>query len=158
MKRTALAMLALAAGLSACEPPPPAFRLVSLKIPPLAPNEYVDRFELATLGVEIVAVCRVPFGWVLTAGADSSVTGAVIGQASVGAAAVSPANGNLEAMRGLVLVKVDAGGADRRPPFVGKAVIATYGDEGAERIAPLGPDQLTMTPAYRCPPPRKDRG
>lgn len=157
MKRTALAALVLAAALSACEPAPPQYRLLSLEALPMGANEYADRFEIETFGVEIVAVCRVPFGWEMSAGNDSSVTGAIVGQALVGVAAVSPANGNLDALDGLVLVKVGERQAGQPPPFTGKAVIAVYGDDRAERTAPLTQAQLRLKPAYRCPPIPKAR-
>jgi len=158
MKRTALAILVLAAGLGACEPPPPRYQLLSLEALPLGQNEYLDRFEIETFGVEIVAVCRVPFGWEMAAGNDSSVTGAVTGQALVGVAGVSPANGNLDTLGGLVLVKVGERDAGQPPPFAGRAVIAAYGDDEAERTAPLGQAQLRLKPAYRCPPIREAKG
>ncbi|PVM86809.1 hypothetical protein DDF62_17295 [Caulobacter radicis] len=152
-----MATLILAAALSACEPAPPPYHLLSLGALPLGANDYADRFDIETFGVEIVAVCRVPFGWVVSAGNDSSVTGTIVGQASVGAAAVSPANGDLDALGGLMLVKVGERQPGQPPPFAGQATIGTYGDDEAERTVPLTQAQLRLKPAYRCPPIPKAR-
>lgn len=154
-------LLAAIAGLtciSAAPPPDGQWVLLSIAPPPLAPNEFMSGFEIETVGVEIGAVCHLPYGWRLTAGKDDSVTGLLSAEAGLGVTYVSPANNNYDRLQNLFLIKVeDYSEAPRRnlpPTFVATATVGRYGPDGQERTVALKPENLSMTPAAGCPAPQ----
>ena len=155
-RRVALALFAMAASSGAAAATAPPVRLLSIRVPVLGPGEYVDAFSIGTVGIGILSACHVPFGWQVTAGNDSSVGGALDGQASVTPAAVSRANRNTGQFGGMVLVRLDQppDARDGLPPrLTGTLTVLRYGDEKYERKLRLRPQDIVLAPATRCPPP-----
>jgi len=131
--------------------------LLSIGPIPLGPKQYVASFDIDTQGVDILAVCHIPFGWKVTAGIDDAVTGRLKGRAGLGPSFVSATSHNLSQLDGLFLISVEKrrtqldGGLP--PTFLGHVGIGRYGrDLGLYRV-PIPPASIRLTPAERCPPP-----
>lgn len=154
-----LAGLAVAAALlSGCSRAQAAdAQLLSLTPPPLAVGEYVDGFTVRTQGVEILAVCHIPFGWKTTAGIEDSVTGELSGEAGLGPSFLSARSANLGQLDGLFLVRIQPGQGDEGlpPTFDASMTVGRYGDEAADRTVALDASKVILAPAAQCPPPRR---
>ena len=151
----ALAVWAACASASASET-----RLLSI-VAPLRPGpggDYVASFDIATWDVVVLAVCHFPEGWMLTAGQGLDPGGRLSGRAGGGAAALGAAT--LDRLRSLFLVAVDdisfaptgdCRSACRPATFAGTAEIGRYGQDTRMRRLRLGPANLVLAPATRCP-------
>ena len=82
---TGLACVALIHPVPACARPSELLSLTGL---PVAQGEDVSGFELQTWTVQVLAVCRLPLGWTVTAGNDGDPGGVLLGSANIGAAFV----------------------------------------------------------------------
>lgn len=134
--------------LLAAEPPAQTSQLLSLSVP-MARDERIDAFEVETAGVEILAVCRFPALWTLSAGANSSVTGTLSGQAGYGAAML--ATDDAASLANLFLVRVHARREGMPPSFNGIATVVTSGTQPRERLVPITAREVLLTPAAECP-------
>ena len=147
------ALLSLAASPACAQPA----SLLSLGGIVLKPNEYVSEFDVRTWGLTILAVCRIPRGWRITAGTDGSFGGSLAGQAGVGAAALGQRD--LGRLQGMFLVRGPIGGRHDRPQgdrpatFAGTVTIGTYGVDAPGRRGDLDASRITLAPAARCPAP-----
>jgi hypothetical protein len=136
----------------------PRTYLVSIVGIPLAPDESVQAFAFATGGVTFDAVCHIPGGWRIRAGASLTPNGVLEGDGSQGVTWFR--SGSPPALRSLVLVTL-YGPVQRRDirsrdgsslipaTFGGYATITT--DDG-ERTMPLSHRNIRLMPARRCPP------
>ena len=161
MLKAALCVLALAASVSSAAARPRTF-LASIADVSLGPNEYVDAFSIDTWGVTILAACRIPPGWTLTAGSGADPSGKIAGEASLGVTFLS--RPYLRYLDAIVLLRLDGPVRkqalhlkDREYPatFEGSADIGTYGLDERTRKQPLTFRNVRLTPAVRCPPPRR---
>ena len=138
--------------------------LLSLSGMPLSEGEYVSAFELQTWTVTVLAVCRLPVGWTVTAGNGGDPGGVLSGSANIGAAFVpwsQPA-----ALASMFLVRVgqyrakavdDANGGRIPATFAGTATIGRYGQDG-ERHITLSARNVRHRAAAQCPaPPHRPR-
>ena len=82
-------MTLIAASLLALASPaqfnPPRTYLASLTAIPMDRRSRIDTFSFDTFGVVFKAVCRIPSGWRIRAGANATLDGVFEGQASQGA-------------------------------------------------------------------------
>jgi hypothetical protein len=131
-------------------PPSPPMQLVSLTVP-MSPEERIDAFEVVTTGVDILAVCRMPAMWTLSAGENSSVTGTLAGQSGYGAARLGPADH--ASLAHLFLVRVHPRRAGMPPNFDGTTTLVTPGLQPRERVARISGNELRLTQAAHCPAP-----
>jgi hypothetical protein len=129
-------------------PPPPPTQLVSL-IVPMARGERIDAFEIETTGVEILAVCRMPAMWTLSAGANSSVMGRLAGQSGYGTTMLAPGDG----LADLFLVRVHRLPDEMPPNFAGTATLVTSGPQPRQRAVRISGDEVRLTSAAHCPDP-----
>lgn len=127
-----------------------SMQLLSLSVP-MSPGERIDAFEIGTISVDIVAICRLPAMWTLSAGANSSVAGVLTGQAGYGAATFGPED--VDGLADLFLVRMHASPAGV-PNFSGTATLVTAGPLPRERIVRITGEELRSAPAEQCPPPR----
>jgi hypothetical protein len=120
-------------------------------------REYVESFEIATWGVEILAVCRIPPGWRVTAGNSAAPDGIIAGEATHGVTFLDASR--VSALEGIVLVRL-AGAVQREAravehgtvpaTFAGRASVGSYaGAEGRE--VPLTYANVRLTRAAGCP-------
>jgi hypothetical protein len=130
--------------------------ILSIRDIRLAADEYIDAFAIRTQGVEILAACRVPFGWHVSLGDYDAVEGDLKGQAGVGASFIN--NGDLDRLNGLFLVRVedfaDKWNGSLPPTYRLSVHIGRYGhsgDQGRRLSLPL--KNLDRVPARACPPP-----
>jgi len=135
--------------------------LLSLQVP-LKPGEYVEAFKIDTQGVEIIAVCHIPFGWKTTAGIGDSIIGELSGQAGLGPSFVSPGNHNSRELLKMFLVRVSRYTTARHggvpPTFQATATIGRYGSAAESPPVRLTPSDIIRTRAKRCPPPNDSAG
>lgn len=155
-RRIAVGIALVMVATGATKPPDPPTQLVSLKLPPLRSDEYVDSFDIKTQGVEILSVCHIPHGWKVTAGIDDSVTGGMRGEAGLGVSFVSGKSGNLSQLKGLFLIRVINEVAkwdgSLPPTFQVSITIGRYGQDTRVRSRRLTAQNLVRTPAKTCPP------
>ena len=149
----ALIGLALAASLT--ESDPPRTYLASIELP-VGPDESVSEFRLDTAWVQFEAICHIPDGWFIEAGADATLKGFLKGEGSHGATWLDKKG--LEKLQSLVLItmwgpvqKQDEGLA-LPATFKGYAIIG----DGEER-RPLSYRNIKLTPATECPSWRKEK-
>jgi hypothetical protein len=129
----------------------PQTYLLSVVDVPLKADESIEKFTFATWGVDVKAVCRVPGGWRITAGRDSTPDGEISGQGSTGTTwywEPSPRQ-----LKNFVLVTLygpvqhqATGGVPAT--FKGKAVISHMDDE--HKVA-LSYKNIRLVRASRCP-------
>jgi len=128
--------------------------LASMTVP-LGPDERLRGFAFETWGVQFKAVCRIPSGWRIKAGASATPDGTLEGTASHGATFLGRARlGELDA---LVLVTLSgpmreaARVANGEVPatFAGQAIIDDDSEDG--RRVPIGVANIGLRPAARCP-------
>jgi hypothetical protein len=124
----------------------------------LPENGYVNEFNIETWGVEVLAVCRLPEGWTITAGKSADPSGILKGEASLGVTFLN--QHRIGELRGLFLVHLESYQAEERvepnvvypATFKGTISVGTYGggDIGGREIR-IAPTNLLRTPAARCP-------
>jgi hypothetical protein len=128
--------------------------ILSIRNIPLAADEYIDAFAIRTQGVEILAACRVPFGWHVSLGDYDAVEGDLKGEAGLGASFIN--HGDLDRLNGLFLVRVDDftdKWAGSLPPTYRLSVhVGRYGSGGKGRRLSLPLKNLDRAPARGCPP------
>jgi hypothetical protein len=156
-------LLAATAALAPCAPARAGegqAYLLSIAEIALAPREYVDRFSIDTWEVEILAICRLPPGWTITAGKDATPTGSIGGEASHGVTFLDAAR--LSELQDMALIALD-GPVDWQPhgtipaTFAGHAEVGIYGtgDDLPRRRIAFTAANLRLTPAAGCPTPRR---
>jgi hypothetical protein len=158
--RRALALTALL--LTAAKPVdhPRTYLLSIVDLPVGAVTPRLTDFHIDTWGVNIKAVCRLPFGWRIDAGSYASPDGLIAGQSSVG---VTWLNRSQLANEGpLLLVMLDGpiqirtlydkdGNGEHPATFSGKATIEDFNDDKG-KIIPLTHANIHLHPARACPP------
>jgi hypothetical protein len=123
----------------------------------LAPNESLREFAIDTWGIQYEAVCHIPLGWRVEAGASATLDGVTKGEGSHGATWLN--RESLNELQDVVLITMfapvqqddrrDKSGAVIIPAtFKGKAVVET-GD--GERQVALSHRNVRLTPAVGCP-------
>ncbi|HEX8668833.1 MAG TPA: hypothetical protein VF727_10735 [Allosphingosinicella sp.] len=122
----------------------------------LRPHERVERFAIATWGVDYLALCSMPGDWEMQAG-SSGPGGRLAGQASHGTSYI----GNLEALRNLALVRLTGRVQERDNAVPGGLIPATFsgslgvsGGTTEARTLKLDHRRVRLTPATQCPAPR----
>jgi hypothetical protein len=123
----------------------------------LPEGSYVAGFNVDTWGVEVLAVCRFPFGWTLTAGKSADPSGTLKGEASLGVTLLN--RRSISELRNLFLVDIDGYQAETRfegnteypATFIGTITVGKYGDDSDPRAFPLSSTNFVRTAATRCP-------
>ena len=136
-----------AAPAAAPQPAAQPTELISLAWRPANANQNLQAFDLEVSGLDVLAVCHVPPGWMINAtGAGKGVT-ELKGQATVGAAYVSL--DDMQDIAGLFLVRV-------RPnePLAVRGGITTGTYDGDQTEIRATPALLRRDAADRCPPPK----
>ena len=124
---------------------------------PVKDTVSVKAFTFDTWGVEFNSVCRVPGGWRIKAGSSATPDGELAGEGSQGATWFNQRSP--DELHAFVLVTLytpvqrndvtTAGGSGLIPAtFKGVATVET--DDGDKRV-PLTFQNITLTPATRCP-------
>jgi hypothetical protein len=156
MKASMLPAIALTWVLAALPAHSATTQLLSLGLLPIKAGQYVSDFVIDTQGVDILAVCHVPFGWKITAGIDDAVTGSLQGHAGLGVSFIH--DSNRAELDGLFLVRVykftTRWDGSMPPTFLGRFNVGRYGDDGASRRVKMTPANIKLAGADRCPPPR----
>ena len=149
--------IACAIMLGGASPPPAPFQLLSIKLPELGPDEYIDAFSIDTQSVGVVSVCQIPFGWKVTAGIDDSVTGELSGQAGLGVTFINAQSRYSGEIKDIFLVDIPAYTSKWNrtlpPTFIVKLTIGRYRSPDFNRTIDLDAANIIRTPAARCPDP-----
>ena len=166
-----LVVLCIGIGLTALVGTAPAGRadlaettyLASIGNIAIGPNQYVDGFHIDTWGVDILAVCQVPWGWRVTAGRNGSADGVLSGKGSLGVTWLNPST--LTKLTDLALIRIsgpvqprkvtDKAGNQQPATFEGYASVGVYGSDADEREIALDSRNVRLRPASRCPPPNR---
>ena len=136
-----------------------ADQLLSIEGLALDSQSNVSGFAIDTWDIRVLAVCRIPFGWIMTAGRELSATGHLSGQASGFMLNLSTAQ--LGELTDLFLIKdpdLSRLKSPTEPPmFAGTITIDRYrgpneADDG-ERTIPPTQANITLKPAAACPKP-----
>jgi hypothetical protein len=125
----------------------------------LRAGEYVDGFRIETWGVDILAVCRIPPGWRVTAGRSAAPDGVFAGEATHGVTAIGAAH--LSALGNIVLVRLHGAVQREAMPveggtvpatFAGRVSIGSHRPEGGREVR-LTHANVRLMRAAACPPP-----
>jgi hypothetical protein len=131
------------------EPAAAGTELLSIRLPQ-AKNQYINGFKVDTWGVEILAVCRIPVGWRITAGHYENSAGILSGEAKDGLSQPIA-----KAFTNLFLVEVHSYRARKEgsqpASFAGSVHVGPFGDTPAPHDVPLEASAFSRTPAQRCP-------
>lgn len=122
-----------------------AAQLLSIRGLDFAANEYVDAFEIRTRNVNVIAVCRIPTGWEVSAQNDQG--GPLRGGAGRGVAGLDRSRTN--ELSGLFLL------ADPNPSagpvkLDGVIWVRTYGTADVREL-PLQSSNYVLETVERCP-------
>jgi hypothetical protein len=138
--------------------------LLSIKGPSLQNGQYVDKFEIDTWGVDILAVCKIPNHWIITAGDAYDLGGTLSGQSQGGTANIREFD--LNHLNNLFLIVInDYQKFPRGNPntayfpatFSGSVEIGTFAhNRDKMQQLPLKPDDFVWVPARQCPAPADD--
>lgn len=155
--RLGLICLAVAAWTSAA----PATQLLSIKMPERNPDSYVSGFQIRTWGINILAICKLPVGWMVTAGRELNPGGQIVGSASGFMT-------NLDAkqfgkLRDFVLIDDMEPPHERSPtePAAFSGVFIRVGEYSKsathrDRRIRLKRSDIVLKPATQCPAPTSD--
>ncbi len=152
--RAAIARAGLAAFILLASPRPSGASeraLLSFVGLPVAVGDYVSGFHVRTSNVQVLAVCQIPDGWMITAASQVGSSGALNGHADLGVAFVQgrhPAE-----FKGLFLIDLDPPRPSTGAPFEGSISVGRYGVDAKETEVPLKAASYRLTPARRCPTP-----
>jgi hypothetical protein len=144
----------------ATTPKPGNTYLMSLTGLKVGRDEAIDQFKIDTWGVEVLSVCKIPYGWQISAGKSADPSGLLSGQASLGITFINQKL--LPSLKDLFLVKIE-GKLDRRTvkfsngerpaTFAGTAGVWTYGsDDDGDKKRLFTYRALKFRAARRCPP------
>lgn len=135
-------------------------QLLSLTNLAVPTNGYIAAFQLETWRVRVLAVCRIPAGWTMTAENAATPDGLLSGHASHGAASLG--RDQLDRLENLVMVVVDGYRArdqvtsltgPRTPAsFKGVIHVGVYGSDVIPVAVPVEPDSIGLRDADACPP------
>ena len=128
--------------------------LLSIVALPVLPGQYVSGFQIHTTNVEVLAVCKIPDGWSITAASQGGPNGALEGQGVLGVAFVD--GRNPDAFKGLFLIDTGRpakGASAIGRMFEGSVTVGRYGADGKDAALALKPGSYRLLPATRCPTP-----
>jgi hypothetical protein len=135
--------------------------LLSIKGPSLQEGQYVDKFEIDTWDVDILAVCKIPNHWIITAGDAYDLGGTLSGQSQGGTANLREFD--LNRLNDLFLIVINEyqkfprgnPNTDYFPAtFSGSVEIGTFAYNGDKmQQVPLKPEDFLWAPAQKCPAP-----
>jgi len=144
-----------------CFAPPAAHgkQLLSFREFPLAPDDSIDQFKIETLGIRVVSVCNIPWGWSIITRSRANEFGYIEGTASNGITRID--RDHLGLLDDLFLIE-DAGqirdttSADGNVPksFDGQIFIVGRDDEEG-KPHPMQPRNYVLRHASACPPRRR---
>jgi hypothetical protein len=147
----------LAAAVAAAPPrEEPKTFLASLTVP-LRKGERLSGFRIDTWGVEFLALCRFPSGWIMRAGRSATPDGVFEGNGTLGATFLDSDS----ELRNLALIRLSGPvqleaiverNGQIPATFAGNALLDTP-DEDEPRRAKLTYANLLLRPADRCPSP-----
>ena len=134
--------------------------LLSIRGITLPEHGYVKAFRIETWGVTVLAVCRLPPGWTITAGKSADPSGILAGEASLGSTYLN--SQKPDQLHQLFLIEVsdyrerelaipNVPGGVFPATFSGKLIIGTYGNHDDAHEVPIAPANLFREPATRCP-------
>ncbi|HEX8126278.1 MAG TPA: hypothetical protein VF548_11910 [Allosphingosinicella sp.] len=126
--------------------------LLSIADVPIAGEQRVTGFKLASWGVDWVALCAIPTGWRLRAGRNATPEGLFEGESTHGVTWL----GSLEPLRSVALVRVHGTVRWRDRRFPGGREPATLAGTlslSGGREVRLGESNLRLAAARTCPPP-----
>jgi hypothetical protein len=134
--------------------------LLSIRGITLPEHGYVEAFRIDTWSVRVLAVCRLPPGWTITAGKSADPSGILAGEASLGSTYLN--NKNLDQLHQLFLIEVsdyrerelpmpNVPGGVHPATFSGKLVVGTYGTHDDAHEVSITPANLLREPATHCP-------
>lgn len=123
----------------------------------IASDEYVEEFSIDTWGVRLLAVCRIPPGWTITAGGSAAQDGIMSGGGNHNVTFLDRAR--LDQLHGLVLLRlsgpirmeeVRSSSAIVPATFSGMVRVGTYGSDKSRELR-LDHTNVSLTPAIACP-------
>jgi hypothetical protein len=130
--------------------------LLSLALP-LGPGDRSDGFRVATWGVDMLAICRIPPGWRIRAGRSANPEGVIEGEATHGVTWIA----DTARLEGLALVRLhgpvqarDRREGDALHPATFKCDVRLITAAGKGRKRAIGADEVRLAPAAACPAPR----
>jgi hypothetical protein len=135
-------------------------QLLSFRNLAVPENGYVASFQFETWRVRVLAVCRIPAGWTITAENTATPAGFLSGHGSHGAAFVG--RDQLDRLDNLVMIVVDeyrtrdeaiSSTGERIPAsFKGVIHVGVYGSDANPSPVALEPDSIMLREAGACPP------
>jgi hypothetical protein len=155
-ERLLVAAISIAALLWAA--PAPAMQLVSIKTPGLKSDSFISGFKIETWDIYIRAICKIPVGWIITAGKDISLLGKIDGSAS-GFMTNLNFRQVVESHELDDLFLIDDPEPHARPrteppPFVGSITLGDYSKLPRRELkVRLSDSDIVLRPAAECPVP-----
>jgi len=137
-------------------------QLLSISELEMHPNTYISGFEIETWNIRVRAVCKIPLGWIITAGRDISPLGKLIGSASGFMANLDIKQISEDHDLDDLFLIDDLSRAPRSPTepptFVGKIIAGEFfkGRPARDRIIKLKESNVVLTSATECPRPASD--
>ena len=134
-----------------------AMKLVSIQGLNIGKTEYVAAFEIETWAIQIRAVCRLPIGWMVTAGRELNPGGRISGKASGFMTNLNYKQA--EELKDLFLIDdpdFDHHPSPSEPPiFRGSITIGSYdsSSRAKERVIPLKVGSIVLRDAAQCAAP-----
>jgi hypothetical protein len=128
--------------------------LLSIVDLPISSGQYVSGFQIHTTNVDVLAVCKIPDGWSITAASQGGPNGELDGQGVLGVAFVE--GRNPAAFKGLFLIDTGRpakGASAIGRMFDGSVTVGRYGADGKDATVALKPGAYRLTAATRCPTP-----
>lgn len=111
-------------------------------------GEVLSRFRLEIANASVVAVCRIPRGWSISAADIGNGNSAVSGEAVPGAAPLRAATGPV--LEEVFLI--DQPEPNAHPArFQGSATVGAQGSTQPPQERPLDGGNIALAPAERCP-------
>lgn len=128
-------------------------------------KEFVEAFHIKTWDVELLAVCKVPNGWIIGGGQSIDSSGELYGGAGGGVAALGKTHLRALEMLFLVSLPEDIQSKSKNTKFggiipatlQGEISVGQYGDEYNPQPRPLAWTNFKFEPARRCPDPKPQR-
>jgi len=135
-----------------------AMQLLSVKAPDLNADSYISGFQIKTWGIRVRAICKIPAGWMMTAGKELNPGGVISGFASGFMANIDMKQ--IEKLNDFILIddaearSPPASRSPSEPPtFRASLLVGEYSKSATQRDRriPLNDAEIVLKPATQCP-------
>jgi hypothetical protein len=135
-----------------------AMQLLSIKVQDLNADSYISGFQIKTWDIRLRAICKIPVGWMMTAGKELNPGGVISGFASGFMANIDMKQ--LEKLNDFILIddaearSPPAPGSPSEPPtFQASLLVGEYSKSPTQRDRRirLKDLEIVLKPATQCP-------